>query len=136
MKTIATVNIASMRTSNFEHSFRPLYCFSRFAGLWPFSIIRDANGIIQSTSIGLFDVFWSLFIIFLNFAVSLNVYKKLKAQHENNAIDIQYVVFAIFEISSFLFTIIRISLDLINRDKLVNVLKRFNTFDKKVGFLL
>lgn len=134
MEPLANANVASKRKFNFEHAFRPIYHFSRLAGLWPFSIIHDSNGTIQRARIGPFNIMWSILIICLNLVSLLDTYRDLRAQQGKNTIRIYVAAFTVFQFGSFLFTTIRISLDLINRKRLIGILRAFNTFDSEVRF--
>lgn len=135
METLDNANLALKRKFDFEHAFRPLYHFSRFAGLWPFSIIHDLNGTIQSARIGPFNIFYPISIVSLNLASILTTYVNVKANHENHVNRFESVVFTVFRIVSSLFTTIRISLDLINRKRLIGILRAFNTFDYEVRYV-
>lgn len=134
MEPLAAANIASKKKFNFEHAFRPIRYFSRFAGLWPFSIVHNSTGTIQRTRIGPLNILSSILIIIWNLTLSLESYGKLRASHESHAVHIRFVVFSAFQISFALFTTIRISMDLINRNQLIDILGKFNTFDDEVRF--
>lgn len=133
MDTLETPNNVSPKKLNFEHVFRPVYYFSRFAGLWPFSIIRSSNGSIQKARCGPCDILWLVLVVCFNLTLALDAYEQLKAEREEHEVRIRFVVDSIFEISSFLFITIGIVLDAINRNTLVLILKKFNTFDLMVS---
>lgn len=119
-------------TFNFDYAFRPIYYFSRYVGLWPFSIICESNRKIRRARIGFFDVLRSILIIYLNLTLTFCGYKEIRPRQENHTNNIRFIVFMAFQLSSFLFIILGIVLDVINRKKFVDILLKFNTFDHKV----
>lgn len=135
MEPLANANIILKRKFNFKYAFQPLYYFSRFVGLWPFSIIHDSKGTIQKAHIGPFNILTSILIVCLNLAQSLDSYRNLKVELAKYKVRIRFTVFIVFKISFSLFTIIRISMDLINSNELVDILKKFNAFDNEVRFI-
>lgn len=138
MEPLANTDIALKRKLNFEHAFRSLYCLSRFAGRWSFSIIHDSNGSIRRARIGPFNILWAILIICLNLASLLDLYWTLKVEQEmeeeNHAIRIRFAVSAACQISSSLSTIIQISLDMIISERFADILRKFNTFDNEVRY--
>lgn len=134
MKTFAVAKIVQLRKFNFEYAIRPVYYFSRLAGLWPFSIIHDSNGKIRRARIDVFDILCPILVICLNVLFSLDAYKSSKLGLKKHAIRIRIIVFTVFQISSLLFTAIGIALDVINRNRLVDILAKFDTFDNEVRY--
>lgn len=134
MRTMATENQRKIQIKkfNFEHAIRPVYYFSRLTGQWPFSIIHDSNGKIQRARVGFFEILWSILVICLNLTVSLDSYEDFKAEQEKHPIRIRFIVGDVLDMSSVLFITIGIVLGIINRKRLVNVLKKINAFDSKV----
>lgn len=134
MRTMATENQMKIQIKkfNFEHAIRPVYYFSRLTGQWPFSIIHNANGKIQRARVGFFEILWSILVICLNLTVSLDSYEDFKAEQEKHPIRIRFIVGDVLDMSSVLFITIGIVLGIINRKRLVNVLKKINAFDSKV----
>lgn len=124
-------NMALMR-KNFEFAIRPVYYFSRLTGQWPFSINHVANGTVQRVRVGFFDVLWLTLMICLNIILSFDSYESLIARREKHAIPIRTVMEYLWDMSSFLFVTIGFVLGVINRNKLVNILGKFNTFDYEV----
>lgn len=110
------------RKYNFEYAFRPIYYFSRLTGR------------IQKARIGFFDFLWSILVISLNLLFAFLAYGRMKVRREKNTIRIRSIVFNMFQIGSLLFGAIDIILDVINRQKLVDILRKFNEFDNEVRF--
>lgn len=133
METLANANNAQLRKFNFEYSFRPVYYFSRFAGLWPFSIIHDTNGKIQEIRFCFFDVLWSISVICLNLTLSFSTYKKLMSRREHRKNDIALVIFYVSKTTYLLIGVFGIVLDMFNRNKLVDILVKLNKFDNEVS---
>lgn len=131
MNTLADTKNIQLQKLNFEYAFRPAYYFSRFAGLWSFSIIHDSNWSIQRTRIGLSDVLWSISMICLNLTLAFLTYKRLKEGDEKS--DTRLVMLHIFRMAFLLIGVLEILLDMINRNKLVDILQKFNGFDNEVS---
>lgn len=132
MKTLTNTNRFNLKKISFEYAFRPVYCFSRFAGLWPFSIVHDANGEIQKACVALYDILWSILMICFNLTLAYFTYKKLKEAQEKVDDLLRFIVLNIFLMSSLLVGAIGIVLDLINCNKLVDILGKLHKFDNEV----
>ena len=119
---------------NFEHGFRPAYYFSRFVGLWPFSIVHHSNGTIQRAWVGFFDGLWFIISICLKLALAFRACERLKTVREKPANRIRFIEDNTYDMSCFLVGVIATVLDMINRNKLVDILRKFNAFDNEVRF--
>lgn len=127
---------ATPRKFNFEYVFRPAYYYSRFAGLWTFSITHDSNGIIQSARLGFFDILWPIIVICLNLTLAFFANKSFVTKREKFPNSTRFIAENIFHISCFLFVIIGIVLNIVHRNRLMNVLRKLNTFDNDVRHYL
>lgn len=135
MEMGANANIAlkPKKKINFEHAIRSIHYLSHFAGLWPFSIDHDSNGEIQNARIGVSNMLWSILVICLNLTLVLSTYKKLMARGDTYDNSIQFVVFNISKMSYLLIGISGIVLDVINRNRLADILRNFSAFDNEVS---
>lgn len=123
------------RLKNVRHGFQPIYCFSRCIGLWPFTIAYDSNGAIKDARIDLFDCLWFLISICLHLTALYSSYgfmTRTRASEEQHFFS--SLIFYINQIPSLLFGAICIVLDMLNRNKLTSILKKFIIFDKQVCF--
>lgn len=120
---------APLKKLNFEHAFRPIYYFTRIAGLWPFSIIHDSNGRIQKTRVGLSDILRSILVICMNLTLIFFTIKKLNRKYESS---LPFAGLNMFKIVSLLTGTFQIVFDLINRKKLISILRKFSAFDNEV----
>lgn len=132
MEPLANAIVAPLKKLNFEYAFQPIYQFLRFIGLWPFSVIHYSNGKIHKARMRVFDVLRSTSIICLNLLLSVERYKHLRAGQAVQAMRIRFTAFNVFHRCSFLFTAIGSILNVVNRNRLVDLLKKFNTFDNEV----
>lgn len=135
METMANANKTPLKKLDFEYGFRPVYYFSRLTGFWPFSIIRHSDGTIQKARIGFFDILWSILLICLYLIFAFFAYEVLKVGRDKNEDNIRFYVYNVFKMGSVLFGIFGIILDMRNRNKLVDILRKFNTFDNEVSIL-
>lgn len=136
MNLLVDIKNVQSKQLNFEHGFRPIYYFSRFAGLWPFSVRPNLNGTNQKVYVSLIDGLWFTvaFCLYLSFAFI--AYERLKAGIEGKGKDpfqFRIVIYDVLQTSSLLFGAIGIVLDMINRKKLFNVLEKFIQFDNEVS---
>lgn len=58
--------------SNFVYSYRPMYYFSRFFGLLPFSFVCDSSGQLQVPQIRAVDGVWFVFTIVGYIVLAIN----------------------------------------------------------------
>lgn len=111
-----------------KHSFQLVYYFSRFAGLWPFTIAYDSNGSIKGARVHLFDILWFLVSISLYFESLYYAFDDMNSSHKS-------VTMYISHLPSLLFGPVGIVLNMFNRRSLANILNQFIIFDNKVGAL-
>lgn len=131
----ANANNARLRKFNFENVFRPVLQFLHIAGLWPFSIKHYSNGKIRRARVGFFDIAWSILILCFDLVIVFSTFKKLKSGRAKDENRIRFVVYNAFKMTFLLFGAFGILLDVINRNKLVDILQKFNTFDNEVRFI-
>lgn len=129
--TLAIANHIQLKKFNFEHAIRPVYYFSRFTGQWPFSISHNSMGKIERAHIGFLEILWPILVICLNFTVTLDSYEQFKAEQENHPIRIRFIVENILDMCS----VLSIVLGIINRNIVVDILKKFSTFDNEVNHI-
>lgn len=121
---------------NFEYCLRPIYFISRVSGLLPFSVARDSNGIIHAPRINAFDfvffivsISWYLFLTFVSF-------REIQFWPNLNKSQVLTVSNYSLLIVTLIFGALTITMDLFNRAKLIDILKKFITFDQNVSFVL
>lgn len=133
MSTIENEPYASPK--DVQHGFQPIYYFSRCAGLWPFTISYNSNGSIAGARIHIFDILWLLTSICLYFTALFYTYEDIEASQAFEQTQFfATLIFFLNEIPPLLFGTIWIVLDMFNRNRLVDILKKFTLFDKKVSF--
>lgn len=134
MGTLVNKNNFRMRKISFEHAIRPVYYSTRIAGLWSFTIVHDSNGNIQNARVSLSDILWSVLFICFHATLAFYTYKKVKIAQEKVENQLRFIVLNVFLMTSILTGIFGIVFDMINRDKLIDILRKFNTFDSEVRF--
>lgn len=133
MKRSTNIFNIQLKKFNFEHVFRPVYYFLRFSGQWSFSIFHDSNGTIQKACIGFSDALWTILLVCAYSAIVFSSYKKLMKGQEIFENRQRFVAENIFQIGSLVSGVFGIVLNVINRNKLVDIFKKFNTFDNEVS---
>lgn len=119
---------------DFLDSFRPIYYFSRSFGLMPFSIGRSSSGNILGPRVHKFDAVWFVATILIYALATVVSFKYVKFKQESNTQLNMLVISNNWHLTSgLLFCVVIIGMDLYNRDKLVDLIKRFTVFDKQVS---
>lgn len=119
-------NTSKTKSKGLKHVFQPIYCFSRSAGLWPFTVTYDSNGSIEETRVHLFDIIWFLMSVCFYLTGLFFAFDKVKK------VKTSIMLFSI-HIPSLLFGPVCIVLDMFNRKRLVNILDDFIAFDREVS---
>lgn len=127
MKSLQTSS--KSRPKEIQHSFQPIYYFSRAIGLWPFSITNNSNGTIKAR-IHLLDSLWFIVSICLYFTALFYTYEQIK----NIPTPLIVLLFSMSHIPTILFGPASIVLDMFNRDRLANIFNKCIVLDKEVGF--
>lgn len=118
---------------DFAYSFLPIYYFSRFFGLMPFSFIYDSDGEIQAPRISIFDGAWFVISICIYVSAAFTNFQIISLPKEMVIASALYFGHYILLIQGLLVCAIAIGLDMCNRNKLVTILKTFIAFDKEVS---
>lgn len=130
----AAENTSKAQQKNVLHAFQPIYYFSRCAGLWPFTIEYNSSGSIERARVHLFDILWFLTSICLYLTALYYAYEDLRNQVESGGHFFYTVVFNVNNMPPILFGAVSIALDMLNRNRLIKILKKFLIFDKEVRF--
>lgn len=126
-------NTSKALPKRFQHGFLPIYYFSRCVGLWPFTIIHKANGSIKAR-VRLFDSLWFLISICLYLTALYYTYKDIRNTLQKGPY-LTSIISQISQIPTFLFGAVGIAMDMLNRNRLITILKNFNEFDTEVSIL-
>lgn len=116
---------------NFAYSFRPIYYYSRIFGLMPFTIMYDSNGDPQEPRVGLFNFVW--FIAAIGLYTSMAYFSYIDMNVPRDA-SIPYAILISgfsLQISRLIFGALAIGMDMWNRFKIVDILKKLNIFNKE-----
>ena len=132
-----TKNTSNVRSKKRVNGFQPIYYFSRSVGLWPFTIIYNSNGSIKKARVCLFDILWFIASISLYLTAIFYTYDELNTLlNQNDRIFVSDILYHIFQIPLLFFGAVYIIIDMLNRKKLVNILRKFIMFDNEVRVLL
>lgn len=121
------------RRLDFVYSFLPIYYFSRFFGLMPFSFIYDSDDEIQAPRISIFDGVWFVITIGIYLVAAFTNFQILTHPKEMALASALYYGHYILLIQGLLVCSVAIGLDIYNRNRLVTILKIFIAFDKEVS---
>lgn len=117
---------------NFAYSFRPVYYLSRVFGLMPFSIEYDLNDRPQLPRVKRLDAMWFAIAICLYLSMAYVSYQKLNLPQDSSVPYILFLGEHLFQILDLVYGALIIGLDMCNRYKLVNILKKLILFDEEV----
>lgn len=132
-KMLSVVNSKKVKSNKIEHGFESIYYFSRAIGVWPFTIVYNSNGLIQSTGVCVVDGFWIVISMCLYFTAIFFTYQDLKDANHSNVDSIAFSLHYLIQMMTLLFgAICGILLNFINRNKIMNILEEFITFDNQV----
>lgn len=116
--------------SNLFNTFKPIYYFSRINGLMPYSIECDLKGQIQRPRIDKLDVVWFVVSSSIYLYATIGSFKYLDIF--NQALKI-LVLFDNFHLTLGLtFALLLIANDMCKRFTFVDLLIKFNNFDREV----
>lgn len=118
---------------DFIQNFRPIYIVSRVFGMMPFSIVYQANGDIESSTITKFDILWlSISICIYSFGIYTQaqfIFPRGSDIYTSHLVVLSDNITVMLGLILGLFAI---CFDMYNRSKFVEVVKKFSNFDKKV----
>lgn len=117
---------------NFSLSLRPIYQFSRIFGLMPFTIVLDAKNNFQKVHVRPFDVFRFVTAIFLCTVMAFIYYQHIEVPQGQNISSILVFGDATLFILGLIYVCFVIVMDMMNRFKLIAILKMLNNFDNEV----
>lgn len=124
------------RRFNFSSSMMPAYFFSRAFGLLPFSIVRDSRGEAQAARVYLLDFLWFFISMLIYFLLTIYVYFDVESLGPSQTISESYILIVgepALIIFGMIYGAMVIVMDMLNRNRLVDVLKKFTDFDKEVN---
>lgn len=130
-------NASKTQPKIFEHSFKPVYYFSRCIGLWPFTITYNINGSIKEARVHLLNSLWFLISICLYLSALFFCYVDLMYSLDSGrSYYFSDFLFLISQIPPLLFGSFAVVLNMVNRNRIVNILKNFMIFDTEVRLFL
>lgn len=127
----------SSKRVHFIRSFLPIYYFSRACGMMPFSITYNSLGEPLRPRIGKRDGMWLIFSIGLYVTTIALIFHNLHLPDDPNSVT--YILLLCDNshlILTLVFGIFIMGIDLCNRFKIVDVLRKFTIFDKEASSIL
>lgn len=134
MQFLADIKNSQPKNYNFAYSFRPIYYISRAVGLLPFKITYDSNGAAQIAHISLFDGLWFAFSVCTYLTAAFRTYKQMSVSQDSSKNQVINFGFHAILIEGLIVGAVMIALDVCNRQKYVEILKKVSTFDNAVSF--
>lgn len=122
---------SDLKEYDFVYCFRPFYYFSRICGYMPFCINFDSICSIHRPVVKICDILWFIIAIILYHLMALDhfVYVSNVAYSSSKVLNSSgWLVM----VSSMIFGVIGIVMDMVFRSKFVDTLNKFNRIDEKV----
>lgn len=130
----AALKKTNSKKIDFAYSFRPIYYISRFYGLMPFTITYNSRGTIHGPKVKMFDILWFIVSIIINLIYAFKISKDtLYLQDPKKISNILIGGDYFLEVFSIIFIILLIGMNMCIRSKLVDIVKKINTFDEEVS---
>lgn len=124
-------NKNSVKKFNFANVFRPIYYFMRAFGYMPFTIVYDSIGEIRQSSVTTLDILWLLISLCVHLLI---IYLDTMWNDSTNHIStLDVLLNQMFIIIEAIVCLIAIIMDLCNRFKFIDILRKFGQFDKEVN---
>lgn len=123
--------IIKSKDIDFFYSLRPIYFVSRLFGLLPFSIIRDSSGVVQNARVNSFDLIWFFIALCIYLSMAWICYKSVEARQERLSYTMVIGDGVILTLS-LINSANMIIMDMFNRFKFIEILKKFSFFDDEV----
>lgn len=119
------------------YSFRPLFIYSRCFGMMPFSIQTNLFGEVQRVKVTLFDVAWLCMSIAMYLGLIAFVAFGSDADSVSDSRNSHILVLGdrLLFVYGILMCIVSCIMDLINRNRILWNIQRFEAFDKEVNFI-
>lgn len=118
---------------DFAHSISPLYYFSRAIGFLPYSIVFNSNNEIIKCRVSVLDLLWFVISIVFYLCFAIFYYAASEYLKIGREVSILYVGDTILIVFGLIYGAIVIIIDMINRNRIVDILKRIYIFDKEVN---
>lgn len=125
--------ISHSRKINFSLTMMPAYFFSRVIGLLPFSIVRNSNGEPQAARVNVFDFLWLIISMSLFLLMAFYIYSDVEIPPGSSDSYVLIVGDSAFIIFGMIYGALIIAMDMFNRNRLVDLLKKFIDFDNEVN---
>lgn len=130
-KSLRKIRTKSMEI-NFAKSLRPIYKFSRAFGLMPFTIVLDEHFNFKETRVRPLDILWCAISISLCVVMAVIYYRNIEIPKGQNVSIVLVFGDAMLVLLGLIYASTVIIMDMINRFKLIAILKSFNRFDNSV----
>lgn len=131
-KFVSNAQKLQKKSLNFFHCVQPVYIISRIFGLLPFSIQYNPNGCVKAAKVTVFDGFWFIGSIGLNLFFGYRVASDIPDMPKEES-SILFIGFRTVFVICFILTALSTVLDMMNRNRIVKIVKDLTEFDNSVS---
>lgn len=135
-----TKNSIELEQINFSYSFKPVYFLSSLFGCFPFTIVRNQSNIIIGCCVGVFDIVLLLLNIALHMITAglscptIGYPDSYLIEFIKATTPLSVTGNNIFPLGQNIAAVISSVLDLLNRNRFIEIFKAFDSFDKEVYY--
>lgn len=122
-----------LKNINFCYNVRPIHIYSRVFGLIPYSVVQSKNGDTYEARVSVFDFVWFIISICLYLLLGFAYVQTIAVPTNPDESYILAVGDGILISMGVFSGAIMVAMDMLNRFKTVDIIKKFSIFDKKVG---
>lgn len=120
---------------NFSWSFKPLFFLSRLFGCFPFTIVRNQSDIIVGCCVSVFDIVLFvlnivLHMIIVAFSYPISTSEMIKFEKATTHFSLTGI--RVLTVGHNIAAVISIVLNLLNRNRFIEIFKAFDAFDNEV----
>lgn len=122
-----------LKNMNFCYNMRPIQAYSRWLGLTSYSINYKSNGDIHEVRVKAFDILRFIASICIYLFSSCVYVKLVEFPQVQNASYVLILLDSVTMSCGLSFCAIAVVMDMLNRHRMADILKKIMIFDKKVG---
>lgn len=124
-----------LKNTNFCYNVRPIHIYSRVFGLIPYCIVQSENGDSYEARVGVFDFIWFIISICSYLLLGFTYIQTIEVPTNSDESYILILGDGILITMGVFSGAIIVAMDMLNRFRIVDILKKFSLFDKKVSQL-
>lgn len=119
--------------NHFIQSISPIYYFSRSVGLMPFTIVHDKNEKVLAARVTVFDFAWFVISVCMHLGFLIFWCQNMDVSENESGSHVLPIGEATALIIWLIYSVFCVAVDMYNRHRLVDIMRKFIVFDKDVS---